>query len=72
MESNQENNLEITPSDELEATDLAEISGGSGGHKDGYKKGGKGGSKSITVGDIQIIDDIASDNTINIGEPANS
>lgn len=59
------NNDELdTTYDELEATDLAEISGGTG--KGGY--GGKkdGGDKSITIGNIDIIDDIGSNNTINI------
>lgn len=65
MESNIENEKELTTTDELNATDLAEISGGTGySSKKGHKKGG--GGKSITTGNIKIIDDIGSDNTINI------
>ena len=62
-----ENEKAITTTDELNATDLSEISGGTG--QKGYKDHKGGGDKSITVGDIQIIDDVLSNNTINVEPP---
>lgn len=47
----EENNSAITPNDELTATDLSEISGGTG-H---YGGGGKGGGKGSLTGDVSVI-----------------